>query len=564
MKSKSEIMDIISKLDHHFADDFEAQDLDFKQWNHRSREDNVKTMISYAVCMANGGGGSVVFGVADKVQGIDQAIKGVPFDIGIPELQKRIYEKTDPHLTPSFDDIYLNNGSVRILIMNVFPGMPPYTTTDGAATIRQGKDCLPFTGTLRRQMIDTSGQVDFTSEVIYEDWRTLFSHSAMERIREFMSRERADHNLLALSDEDLLKSIGGIKNGYFTIGTLLLVGKPDAIERLIPQHKWSFRKMLSDTDYSHRDDGTHAIPVALYELERYISVDNPMVTLESGLVHPEFSTYPTIALREALLNAFGHRDYRMSGTIMLKQFGDRLVLTNPGQFIGGITPQNILHHPPVARNNHLMDLLDRLKLVNRSNLGVSRIFRSLLVEGKEPPIYREVGSNIELTFISSPLNKGFKNLVKQMVDEGNPIDVDHLLILQYLMRHEQIDSVIAAEVSQRSIQQARELLSKMFNDFNLLESVGRGKGRYYTLSRKAYELLKENMKYERQQSLDKEAVKVRVLSILKERTLTNKEIRQLTGMNSKQVQRLIKELEPDGVEVKGRGAGTKYLYNPSK
>ncbi len=58
-----------------------------------------------------------------------------------------------------------------------------------------------------------------------------------------------------------------------------------------------------------------------------------------------------------------------------------------------------------------MDLLDRLKLVNRSNLGVSRIFRSLLIEGKEPPIYREVGSNIELTFISSSLNKDFKNLI---------------------------------------------------------------------------------------------------------------------------------------------------------
>ncbi|WP_231514877.1 hypothetical protein [Oceanobacillus salinisoli] len=95
------------------------------------------------------------------------------------------------------------------------------------------------------------------------------------------------------------------------------------------------------TDYSHRDDGTHAIPVALYELERYIAVDNPMVTVESGLVHPEFSTYPTIALREFLFNAFGHRDYRMNGTIMLKQYKDKLILTNPGEFIGGITPQNI-------------------------------------------------------------------------------------------------------------------------------------------------------------------------------------------------------------------------------
>lgn len=71
------------------------------------------------------------------------------------------------------------------------------------------------------------------------------------------------------------------------------------------------------------------------------------------------------------------------------------------------------------------------------------------------------------------------------------------------------------------------------------------------------------MKYERQQSLDKEAVKIRILSILKtDRSLTNKEIRQLTGMNRKQVQRLIQELEPDGVKIIGRGAGTKYIYSP--
>ncbi|UTW70476.1 hypothetical protein KHA80_08655 [Anaerobacillus sp. HL2] len=173
---------------------------------------------------------------------------------------------------------------------------------------------------------------------------------------------------------------------------MLLVGKPEAISKFIPQYKWSFRKMISDTDYSHRDDGTHAIPVALYELERYIAVDNPMVTV-SGLVHPEFSTYPTIALREALANAFGHRDYRMNGTIMLKQYKDKLILTNPGEFVGGITPKNILHHPPVARNNHLMDLLDRLKLVNRSNLGVSRIFLPLLIEGKNLRYIEKLGQH---------------------------------------------------------------------------------------------------------------------------------------------------------------------------
>lgn len=52
------------------------------------------------------------------------------------------------------------------------------------------------------------------------------------------------------------------------------------------------------------------------------------------------------------------------------------------------------------------------------------------------------------------------------------------------------------------------------------------------------------MKYERQQSLDK-AVRIKILAILKtDRSLTNKEIIQLTGTNRKQVQRLIQELGP--------------------
>lgn len=522
-------------------------------------DDNVKMMLKMAVCMANGGGGSVVFGIADKVKGRSNAILGVPQEIDTTVLQKRIYEKTDPHLTPVFENVAVQEGTKRLILMNVYPGMPPYTTTDGAATIRQGKDCIPLTGTLRRQMIETEGQADITAEIVPEDWKSIMSPSAMERIREMMSAERGSEIFNNMNDEDLLTSIGALKNNFLTKGGLLLVGKPDAISRVIPEHKWSYRKMISDTDYSHRDDGTHAIPVALHELERYISVDNPMVTIESGLVHPEFSTYPRVALREALLNAFGHRDFRMLGTIMLKQYKDKLVLTNPGQFIGGITPNNILHHPPVARNNHLMDLLDKLKLVNRSNIGVTRIYRSLLMEGKEPPIYREVGNHIELTFAASPLHSGFMNLVNHVAEKGQVIDVDHLLILQYLIRHEEIDTSSAAMVSQRNLEQARELLSRLANNMGIIDAIGRGKGRYYTLSRFAYDMLKGSMTYERKQILDKEAMKMRILSVLKDRPLKNQEVRQMTGLDRQQVNALIHDIE--GVKVIGHGRGAKYVLD---
>jgi len=86
-------------------------------------------------------------------------------------------------------------------------------------------------------------------------------------------------------------------------------------------------------------------------------------------------------LREALLNALIHTDYRIHGPILIKQFKDRLEISNPGGLPGGITPENILRHQPVSRNPALVDALTRLRLVNRSNLGVRRMFQSLLIEG---------------------------------------------------------------------------------------------------------------------------------------------------------------------------------------
>jgi len=77
MRTVADIASLLSELEHCVADDLEEQDLDFKQWDTQSRDKAVKTLVQMAVCMANGGGGTVVFGVADRVQGRAQAILGV-------------------------------------------------------------------------------------------------------------------------------------------------------------------------------------------------------------------------------------------------------------------------------------------------------------------------------------------------------------------------------------------------------------------------------------------------------------------------------------------------------
>ncbi len=168
MRTVRQIEELLAELDHCIAQDLEDQDLDFKQWNDRSIDDSVNLIVKMAVCMANGGGGTVVMGVAENALGRLNAIRGVPAEIDINRLKKAVYDKTDPKITPVFEELRVSEGTGRLLVMQIYPGMPPYTDTAGRGTIRIGKDCQPLTGTLRRRIAVETGETDFTAEPLDE------------------------------------------------------------------------------------------------------------------------------------------------------------------------------------------------------------------------------------------------------------------------------------------------------------------------------------------------------------------------------------------------------------
>ncbi|MEJ2034551.1 MAG: ATP-binding protein, partial [Deltaproteobacteria bacterium] len=289
-------------------------------------------------------------------------------------------------------------------------------------------------------------------------------------------------------------------------------------------------------------------------------------TLEQGLFHFEYRIYPEIALREALLNAFCHADYRIAGPIMVKQYPDRLELSNNGGFIAGITPENILHHQPAARNPLLVDALTRLRLVNRSNLGVGRMYEALLIEGKEPPIIREIGESITVIFLRRDLSPSFRLFVAEESQARRLLGVDRLLILQFLMRHFEMDTATAARLCQRSEDQLRDVLAEMERS-GYVERGGTGKGTYWTMSPALHRRLQAKQS-ERSRRIEWEAAKTRVFSIIRERAkrgepgLSNQEIRQITHFDRNQVFRLMTELRRENPQIRppGKGKYAKYSY----
>jgi len=566
MRELGEIRSLLDQLETQPADALEGQDLDFKEWNTRSIQDAVALVVEMAVCMANGGGGTVVFGVNDKAIGRSNAIRGVPPEIDVNRLKKAVYDSTDPKLTPVFQDLSVPEGTGRLIIMQIYSGLPPYTDTQGRGKIRIGTDCQPLTGTLRRWVMVVTGETDFTAASVSGSPEALISAAAMERLHEVARRENAPDDLLRRPHRELLATLGLIRDGRLLRAGVFLAGTNDAIRKHFPGYVWTHLRMASDTDYSDRADGCDALPIAL---ERILDrINNPITTVPQGLFHFEIRTYPEIALREALLNAFVHADYRIHGPIMVKQFRDRIEISNPGGLPGGITPDNILRHEPVPRNPALVDALTRLRLVNRSNLGVRRMYRALLIEGKEPPEIIDEGEAVRVIFRASNLSIPFRLFVAEEADKYRILTVEDLLIIQHLLRHPEIDTATAVRITQQSESAARETLSRMELDLNYLERGGTGRGTYWTLRPDLHRRLLAPGHPERDRRIDWEAAKTRVLSILMDRAkrgepgLSNEEIRGITHLDRNQARRLMQELMKENPQINktGERRWTRYTY----
>lgn len=567
MRTVSDIDDLLDELDEHEADALEAQDLDFKEWSMRSIADSVDKVVEMAVCMANGGGGTVVFGVRDRIVGREEAIIGVPDEVDVNLLKRAVYDRTEPKITPVFERLAVDEGTGRLVIMQIHPGMPPYTDTSGRGTMRVGKDCVPLTGSLRRKIAVETRDMDFTAATVDGAIDELVSQVALEELRAVLVREHAANELTELGDADLLRKLEVVRNGMLTRAGLLLVGSPRAIRQHVPGYGWTFLRMRDETRYEDRLDGHEPIVVAVQRVMDRLMANNPLTTVEEGLFHFEYRMYPEIALREALMNAFSHADFRLGAPIMVKHFANSIEISNPGGMVGGVSPQNILHHTPMARNPLLVDALVKVRLVNRSNLGVPRMFKALLAQGKEPPIIEESGDSVKVSFLASSFSVPFRVFIEEEHQQGRSLSVDHLLVLQYLIRHAEIDTSEAARICQRTETQAREVLSEMELKFEYLERGGTGRGTYWRLSPATHERLSARGDVDRRRRISWETAKTRVLDVLKQRAkhgegLANRQIRAISSLDRQQVTRLMSELRDEGhARLEGRGAGARWMFD---
>ncbi|MDR2572733.1 MAG: putative DNA binding domain-containing protein [Desulfovibrio sp.] len=93
-----------------------------------------------------------------------------------------------------------------------------------------------------------------------------------------------------------------------------------------------------------------------------------------GLYRVDVPELAVPALREALINAFCHRDYYDPDEVRIAIFQDRVEIRNPGKLFGGLTIQRLREGNVSARRNPLIaDMLRRIQMIEGWGRGMPLI-----------------------------------------------------------------------------------------------------------------------------------------------------------------------------------------------
>ena len=271
---------------------------------------------------------------------------------------------------------------------------------------------------------------------------------------------------------------------------------------------------------------------------------------------PEFDKR---AVREAVVNAFVHRDYTQLGRVLVQMDGEGLSVSNPGGFIEGVTYDNILTVEPHGRNPVLADALKRIGLAERTGRGVDRIYEGSLRYGRDLPDYSASTSVSVRLFI--PRGMPDQGIVRMIADyqqkSGEPMPLNALFVLNMLKQNRRMN----AEEMNRDLHlpeaKLRATLEKLA-EAGLIEAMGSGRGRNYVLSARMYH---DPAEYVRQTDIDLIRHKELIIKRTEQRGyVTRKDVVELLHVTPSQAYRLLQKLVKEGrLVLEGKNNAARYV-----
>jgi ATP-dependent DNA helicase RecG len=318
------------------------------------------------------------------------------------------------------------------------------------------------------------GDLDPHAFQVYRRLRTELNPAAVE---------------LAYDDLALAQALFAVdrKGGEWvpTVAGLLLFGAGPALRRYFPMHRIDYlridgKEWVKDPD--ERYQGVEVREALLTAIPRLVSlifddIPKAMSLPEGQLGRREIPLLPVKAIREAVVNAVMHRNYRPRQPVQILRYSNRLEVRNAG---ASLKPDDQLGEPgSVLRNEKIAAVLHETPFAETKGSGIKVIRDTMAESGLLPPFFESdrMHDQFVATFLFHHfLSEEDVQWLAQFKDlHLSDEDVRALMFLR--------EAGALNNAAYRMLNRVDTLLAssrlRALRDANLLEPKGKGSATYY-------------------------------------------------------------------------------------
>jgi ATP-dependent DNA helicase RecG len=396
----------------------ESERLEFK------RSTGQRTEAAKSVCaMLNGLGGFVLFGVTDKGEIVGQQVTAKTLEDIAAELRK-----IEPPAFPDIETVTIKQG-VDVIALTISGGGGPYFY-DGRPYLRHGPTTIvmPRDEYERRLVERLHATRRWENEPVVDG--VSVKDLDKEEIQTTLDNAVRLGRLDATGRRDpasILRGLELIREGKLLNAAVALYGNSDNLKTIYPQmgiRLARFRGINRLADFSdNRQYWGHAFAL-LRRAQSFLMDHVPIAgrVISDKMIREDQPLYPPRATREALANAFCHRDYTIpGGAVAVAMYDDHLEITNPGALHFGMTPEHLKKpHESKPWNPIIANVFYRAGVIERWGSGTLNIIDWCTENGNPAPAWQVHTGSVFVTFLPampSSRSRQSKQEANEVLDE---------------------------------------------------------------------------------------------------------------------------------------------------
>ena len=376
------------------------------------------------IAFANSGGGTVYIGRDDN---------GNPYPIhDVDETMTQISNTIRDSILPDVTMFIGYENTTDSVTVTVQEGTnKPYYLKDkgikpSGVYVRQGSSSVPASFEQIREMIKLT------------DGDKLESARSLNQELTFDASAKEFERLNIKFNKEQMRTLGiiGADGLYTNLGLLLS-------DQCTHNIKFAIFDGTKKGTFRTRKEVGGSIIEQLYGAFDFLALANKLPATFSGLYRIEQYDYPIEAIREAMLNAIVHRDYSLSGSIIVSIYDDRMEFVSLGGLVPGLHLDDLFIGVSQPRNDKLANIFYRLKHIEAYGTGLKRIMQHYEDFDVKPEITATAGAFV-LTLPNMNYIRPFG--IKTPQSPQPQPKSQHKKVLDYLQDNEFITNEVVQEL----------------------------------------------------------------------------------------------------------------------